>query len=254
MIMNTLSIVQYLEFPRNVLFAAVLIAILTFLYKKRKDSKIVRFMLSSRATIGSIIAIIIGAMGVAFIPDFSTSVIFILILLFVLSNLFFVILYGYRNKRGKRLRFLLNHVGLWIALFAGFIGAADTKEVSTTVFRNAPTNEAFYKNGERTFLDYKLMLHSFDVVYSTDGTPTNYEARVIIERDTALLKVNHPYSHTLFENMYLTGYDIAGGNNAQYCTVQIVFSPWKFPMLLGIIMMMCGSVMLFIQGPKRTKL
>ena len=77
MIMNTLSIVQYLEFPRNVLFAAVLIAILTFLYKKRKDSKIVRFMLSSRATIGSIIAIIIGAMGVAFIPDFSTSIIFI---------------------------------------------------------------------------------------------------------------------------------------------------------------------------------
>lgn len=252
--METLSIVQYFGFPINILFAAAWIAILLLLYRRKKDCSIVKFMLSSRAAIGSFIAIIIGAIGIAFIPNFSTSAIFILILLFVLSILFLVILRGYRNRLGIRLRFLLNHAGLWLALFAGFIGAADTKDVSATVFRNATTNEAFFKNGERTFLDYKLMLHSFDVVYSTNGTPLNYEAKVIIDRDTALLKVNHPYSHRLFEDIYLNDYDIAGGKNAEYCTVQIVRSPWKYPMLAGIIMMLIAAVMLFIQGPKRREL
>ena len=252
--MAMLSIIDYLKFPANILIAAVWVAVLLFLYCKKRESRVVRFMLSKRATIGSIVAIIVGTLGVAFIPNFSSSLIFILILLFVLNNLLFVIFRGCRDKRGIRLRFMLNHIGLWLALFAGFIGTADTKELNVRVFRDAPTNEAFDKNGERTFLDYKLMLHSFNVEYSTNGIPNNYEARVIIDKETALLKINQPHSHRLFEDIYLTDYDIAGGNNVQYCTVKIIYSPWKYPMLMGIIMILCGAAMLFIQGPKRAEL
>lgn len=251
--MCSLSILQYMTFPKNIIFAAIWIAILVYMYCKKRESGFTRFMLSSRAVTGSFIAIVLGTLGIAFIPSFSTSVVFILVLLFVLSNLSFVILRGYRDKNGIRLRFLLNHVGLWLALFAGFIGAADTMDVSVRVFRDAPTNEAFHKNGEHTFLDYKLMLHDFKVEYLDNGAPANYEATVIINRDTALLKVNHPYARTAFEDIYLTGYDADSGNDTPYCTVQIVRDPWKYPMLTGIVMMMCGSVLLF-KGAKRKKL
>ncbi len=152
------------------------------------------------------------------------------------------------------MRFVMNHVGLWLLLFSGFIGAADTVNVDVIVYRNAPNNEAFQKDGESCFLDYKLMLHDFKVETSQNGTPIDFEATVIIDRDTATLKVNHPYSRTLIEDIYLTGYDTNSGKDTPYCNIQIVSSPWKYFMFIGILMMLCGAAMLFLQGPKREKL
>ena len=252
--MTHLSILQYMAFPMNILIASIWLAVLIFLYNKHRKRPAVVFMLSPCATIISIIAIIIGAIGIAFIPDFSTSTIFITILLYVLSNLTFVILRGYKDKNGIRVRFVMNHVGLWLLLFSGFIGAADTVNVDVIVYRNAPNNEAFQKDGESCFLDYKLMLHDFKVETSENGTPIDFEATVIIDRDTATLKVNHPYSRTLIEDIYLTGYDTNSGKDTPYCNIQIVSSPWKYFMFIGILMMLCGAAMLFLQGPKREKL
>lgn len=245
--MNSISILQYMTFPNNFIFAVIWIAVLIYMFKNARNSFLIKFLLSSHATIGSIIAIIIGTLGIAFIPNFSTSTVFILILFFVLSNLFLVILSRFRDKNGIRLRFIMNHAGLWLALFAGYIGAADTIEVSVRVFRNAPTNEAFNKNGESIFLDYKLMLNNLEIENSADGTPIDYEATIIIDRDTATLRVNHPYARTPIENIYLTDH----AADASFCTVNIVRSPWKYPMFIGILMMLFGAVLLFIQGPKR---
>ena len=38
---------------------------------------------------------------------------------------------------------MLNHAGLWLALFAGFMGSAEEQTLRIPVFRANPNNEAF---------------------------------------------------------------------------------------------------------------
>ena len=73
----------------------------------------------------------------------------------------------------------------------------------------------------------------------------------IRDSDEALLEVNHPYSYRLGEDVYLTSYDMASGNESKYCVLQVVIQPWKYIMVAGILMMLAGAVLLFINGPKK---
>ena len=58
--------------------------------------------------------------------NFMTSWIFISILLLLLSNLAMITIHACRHRKQARWRFILNHTGLWLALFAGFLGSSDT--------------------------------------------------------------------------------------------------------------------------------
>ncbi len=249
--MSNNYILQFMAFPLNVIFAVAWLSTLLFLYRSKRGSTTVKFLLSMRATTLSIVATIVGAIGIAFIPNFSTTYPFIAILLFVQSHLALVIIRGYRNSLGIRWRFLLNHAGLWLALFAGFWGAADTQDIRVQAFKDAPTREAFYKDGGSTFLDYNVRLLSFDVDYFANGTPSHYEAAVTLGSDTATLRVNHPYALNFFEDVYLIGYDTSRGSDTQYCIIQIIREPWKAALFAGILMMLAGAMLLFIQGAKR---
>ena len=52
---------------------------------------------------------------------------------------------------------------------------------------------------------------------------------------------------------WLTGYDTRNVGNTRYCILQIVRQPWKYVMVTGILMMLAGAVLLFINGPKKVK-
>ena len=47
--------------------------------------------------------------------------------------------------------------------------------------------------------------------------PSRFAAEVRLGDDEALLEVNHPYSYRLGEDVYLTSYDMASGNESKYC-------------------------------------
>ena len=44
---------------------------------------------------------------------------------------------------------------------------------------------------------------------------------------------------------------MASGNESKYCVLQVVIQPWKYIMVAGILMMLAGAVLLFINGPKK---
>ena len=112
--------------------------------------------------------------------------------------------------------------------------------------------------GERTFLGYNLLLKDFHAEYYENGAPRNYLAVVSLSEpgsDTAeefTLRVNHPYSHTFGQDIYLTSYDTTSAR-PRYCILQIVIQPWKYIQLLGIIMTLAGGIMLFAFGPRSGK-
>lgn len=151
----------------------------------------------------------------------------------------------------KHWRFILNHAGLWLALFAGFVGSASEQTLRLPVFRDKPNNEAFTSQGRTVFLDKPFQLKEFAVEHYANGTPRHFFADIIVDEQVIRLEVNHPYSAGWGEDYYLTSYDMRSPEPA-YCVVQIVREPLKYVMLAGIIMMLVGGFLLFLEGPKRS--
>ena len=75
-------------------------------------------------------------------------------------------------------------------------------------------------------------------------------AEVSMDGNPIHLEVNQPYSASWAEDYYLTSYDVHSAE-PEYCVVQIVREPLKYVMLLGIVMMLCGGLLLFLAGPDK---
>jgi hypothetical protein len=182
-----------------------------------------------------------------------TSWIFIAILFLLLSNLAMVIIHAFYHCVPAKKRFILNHLGLWLALFAGFFGSSDVQTLRIPLYTGQPGREAYSMDGKAYYLDYELELYSFNTEYYPNGMPSRFAADVRIGNRRTTLEVNHPHSYRLGEDIYLTGYDTRNMGNTRYCILQIVRQPWKYVMVVGILMMLTGAVLLFINGPKKLK-
>lgn len=261
--------VSFLAFPLNLIFAVVGLFMLWMLYKEYRNIKITRFLCSPQTSILSITLFIGSSLVIGLFPqlseieaeskegilaslgcyNFMTSWIFIAIFLLLLSNLAMITLNSCQPPR-IRWRFLLNHAGLWLALSSAFLGSSDTQTLRIPIYKGEPTREAFDMNGASHHLDYDLELDSFAVEYYPNGRPSRFAANVHLGNETVLLEVNHPYAYRLGEDVYLTGYDVTKANESEYCILQIVKQPWKYVTVAGILMMLTGAILLFINGPK----
>ncbi len=240
------------RFPLNVLVLALWMLLLTMMYRGRVHNACVRFMHSREATWLSLtlIAVIGITLGLQRTPS-STAWPTVCSLLFVLSHLQCVIMRGWRNKRGIRWRFCLTHFGLFLALGAGFWGAPDREQLRAPVQRY-PSNEAYTMEGEERRLPYTLELKDYCIEKAENGTPTHYEAQVMVDGTLTTLKVNHPYARTISEKIYLVSFPTSPYGE-RYAIVEIVCEPWQWLSAMGIIMLIAGAMLLFIQGPRKMK-
>ena len=240
------------RFPLNILVLALWMMLIAMMYRGRANSACARFMLSREATwlaLAMIVAIGI-ALGLQRKPS-STAWPVVLSLLFAQSHLLFVILRGWRNKKGIRWRFCMTHVGLLLALGAGFWGAPDREQLRTPV-HHYPSNEAFTMQGEPRRLPYTMELKDFSIEQSENGTPTHYEAQLMVDGKMVTLKVNHPYARTISEKIYLVSFSTSSSGE-RYAIVEIVSEPWQWLSAMGIIMLIAGAMLLFIQGPRKVE-
>lgn len=242
--------IDIFRFPLNALVLALWTTIMTMLYRGRAHSACARFMLSREATwlsLGMVVAIGI-TLGLQRNPS-STAWPTVCSLLFVLSHLQLVILRGWRTKRGIRWRFCLTHIGLLLALGAGFWGAPDREQLRAPVQRY-PSNDAYTMEGEERRLPYTLELKDYCIEQSENGTPTHYEAQVMVDGTMVTLRVNHPYARTISEKIYLVSFPTSPSGE-RYAILEIVSEPWQWLSATGIIMLLAGAMMLFVQGPSQ---
>ena len=237
------------RFPLNILVLALWVVLLTMLYRNRTTNACSRFMLSSTSTWVSLAMIVaVGiVLGLERAPS-TTAWPTIVSLLFVQSHLLFVILRGWRNRKGIRWRFCLIHIGLLFALGAGFWGATDREQLRTAV-HHFPSNEAYTMEGVHQFLPYTIELKDFSIQQSASGAPTHYEAQIMVDDRVVTLQVNHPYARTLSEKIYLVSF-ASSPYGERYAIIEIVNEPWQWLSATGIIMLVAGAVLLFIQGPR----
>ncbi|MCE8623066.1 cytochrome c biogenesis protein ResB [Bacteroides fragilis] len=264
---------SFFAFPLNVIVAVIWVYLLWRLYREGNKLPLTRFLLSSRTSILSILLLIGGSLVIGLFPqlseaeaasisgvpaslgcyNFMTSWVFIAILFLLLSNLTMVVIHAFYHRVPEKKRFLLNHLGVWFALFAGFFGSSDVQTLRIPLYAGQPGREAYSMDGKAYYLDYELELYSFNTEYYPNGMPSRFAADVRIGEQRTALEVNHPHSYRLGEDIYLTGYDTRNVGNTRYCILQIVRQPWKYVMVTGILMMLAGAVLLFINGPKKAK-
>ena len=241
------------RFPLNVLVLTLWAMLMTMLYRGRAHNACARFMLSREATWLSLAMVVaIGiTLGLERKPS-STAWPTVCSLLFVQSHLLLVVLRGWRNKKSIRWRFCLTHIGLLLALGAGFWGAPDREQLRTPVHR-FPSGEAYTMEGEPRRLPYTLELKDFRIEHSENGTPTHYEAQLMVDDAMVTLRVNHPYARTISEKIYLVSFS-ATPSGERYAIVEIVSEPWQWLSATGILMLLAGAMLLFIQGPFKLKI
>lgn len=236
-------------FPLNILVIALWLTAIIALYRKGSASPFTKFMLSRGATwlALSVMAVVGVVLGLQRVPA-TTSWCVVVAILFVLTHLSFVILRGWRNIHGVRVRFILTHVGLWLALGAGFWGAPDREQLRMAVDAT-PTNEAYTMKGTLSILPYEIALEELIVERNEQGVATHYEARVCLEDKSVVLRVNHPYDRTLTQKIYLASVkETAEGDVA---ILEIVDEPWQWLSMAGIVMLILGGLLLFMRGPQR---
>lgn len=239
----------FLAFPLNLLLALLWMIGWVWIRRRYPDSRLLRFMLSPAATISSIVLLLAACLWIGFTGsrEFVQSVPFVLILLYLQTVLFLVILRGWRTVSGKiRWRFLMVHVGLLLALGAGFWGSPDSSEVRMRICEGETSQEAYTMDGRSSRLAYELTVLDLTVEMTSDGVPSAFEAVIAVDGGKpVIVTVNHPYSVRFGESIYLAG--ISDG----CCILQIVREPWRHFALAGILMLLAGAFMLFIKGPKK---
>lgn len=252
--------VSLFAFPLNIIVAIIWFSGCAWLWKGNPKSMFVRFMLSPAATFWSIFLFIDACVVVGLTGDRGLTVSwpFIAVVLFLMTVLLFVVFRGYREKTatGARLgairwRFLLNHLGLLLALGFGFWGAPDSETMLVKAYEGVPVKEAYSPGIGALGIGNELLLNDFILERHENGAPSLYQADLLVDGEPVRLKVNHPYSLSFGKDIYLVGYDTAAGENSEYCIMQIVDEPWRYGALAGVLMMLLGAFLLFLQGPRR---
>lgn len=234
--------IDIFAFPLNVILLLIWIGAVITSWRNARQSAFVRFMLRPAATITAIAITLIFSLiiGITGYTSLVTSCAFIFVLLYFQTVLAYVILRGWRRNGNVRWRFVFLHFGLLLAVASSFWSAPDNMTYRTKAVKDIPVSEVYTADGRRDWLEYEIELKGLD----------NERADIIVDGHRVNLEVNHPYSVSLAETVYLTGIDKKYGDS---CVLQIVYEPCRYVTLTGIVMMLIGAMLLFINGPRKRK-
>ena len=157
----------FFAFPLDALIALLWIAGMVYAYKENRASRFVQMWLSPQCTYWTLGWLIAGSLVIGLFPQlsaaeaaersgllarlgcyhFTTSWIFVVGLFALLTHLGMITLRRGFRPGHNRWRFVLNHAGLWLALFAGVVGSAEEQTLRIPVFRDRPNNEAVSEEG-----------------------------------------------------------------------------------------------------------
>ncbi len=254
--------IRSFSFPINLFIILGLVYIIVL---AGRLSERVRFLSTKKAALVSIVSVIVlmilhwlfyhrqiffhNNFPVA-LYDFPFSALFIVVWIFFLLVLGAIVVRRITVVKKNNIGFLLNHIGLWLALSAGLFGQADSYTLQTTLIKNNMTSQAITKRGQLMDLPFHVGLYEIYSEFYATGEPKTLKATIFIGKNNKIKKktiaVNHPYRYKNYD-IYL----MKVGSNS--CKIQIVYEPWRYIVLIGIIMMMFGTVCLFYNGIKSLK-
>ncbi|MEE3446492.1 MAG: cytochrome c biogenesis protein ResB [Prevotella sp.] len=151
--------------------------------------------------------------------------------------------------------FLLNHLGLFIALTTATLGNADMQRVKMITTVGEPEWRAMTQEGAVKEMPIAIELKKFIMETYDNGSPKRFASEIQILTKTGknietTVDVNKPYEVDGWK-IYQYGYDTQMGAGSQISILEFVSDPWLPLVYTGIYMMLAGAVCMFVIGGRR---
>lgn len=181
---------------------------------------------------------------------------FVLIYVYLAVILGLAVLKRLTHFKWKRdIPFLLNHLGLFLALTCATLGNADMQRLKMITTIGEPEWRVMDDKQQLKELDVAIELQKFIMEEYDDGTPKRFASEVNILTKSGknlhtTIDVNKPAEIDGWK-IYQYGYDTAAGVNSQISIFELVRDPWLPLVYVGIGMMLAGALCLFILSQRR---
>ena len=158
----------------------------------------------------------------------------------------------------REIPFLLNHLGVVVAIVSATLGNADIKSLQMTVYTDEPEWRAVDENGTVQEPGLAIELHRFTMELYPDQTPKRFASDISVYTEDGknlrgTVEVNKPLKVNGWK-IYQYGYDVTKGPESTYSVFQLVKDPWIAWVYLGIFMMIAGALCLMLfMAPKPVK-
>ena len=155
----------------------------------------------------------------------------------------------------KEIPFILNHLGVVVAIVSATLGSADTQSLQLTAFTGEPEWRAVDDAGTVHEPGLAIELHKFTLEEYPDHTPKRFASDITVYTEDGkavqgTVEVNKPLKVNGWK-VYQHGYDVKYGTESPYSVFQLVHDPWILWVYIGIFMMIAGALCLMLfMAPK----
>ncbi len=141
--------------------------------------------------------------------------------------------------------FMLNHLGLFIALTTATLGSADMQRVKMICGIGEPEWRALKQDGAIKEMPIAIELKKFIMETYDNGSPKRYASEIQIltksgKNIETTIDVNKPYEVDGWK-IYQYGYDTQMGAQSQISILELVTDPWLPFVYAGFYMMLAGG-------------
>ena len=151
--------------------------------------------------------------------------------------------------------FLLNHIGLFLAMTTATLGNADMQRLKMITVVGEPEWRALTQELTVREMPLAIELKKFIMETYDDGSPKRFASEIQIltksgKNIQATVDVNKPIEVDGWK-IYQYGYDTQMGAMSQTSILELVKDPWLPLVYTGIYMMLGGAVCMFILGRRQ---
>ena len=261
--------------PVNGVVLAGFVTIIAFIFLLRKQVHLFHFIGTNKAAIPTLIYTVVltmimgltrqapshGSEGSTWLNSMQTFWPFVLIYVYMAVILGVVVL-----RRLKKMvvvhcswlndiPFLLNHLGLFIAMTTATLGNADMQRLKMITVVGETEWRALTQEGTIREMPMKIELNRFIMETYDDGAPKRFASEIRIRTMSgkdiqATVDVNKPVEVEGWK-IYQYGYDTQMGAISQTSILELVSDPWLPAVYTGIYMMLTGAVCMFLFGGRK---
>ena len=150
----------------------------------------------------------------------------------------------------KTISFILNHLGVAVAVAAVALSGAHSRTLQLTAFAGQPERRAADARGAVCEPGLTIELHQLTVEEYPDRSPRRFASDVTVltqggERIRGTVEVNKPLKADGW-TIYQSGYGVRPGTETPYSVFLLVRDPWIGGVYLGIFLLLAGALCLLV--------
>lgn len=255
--------------PVNLILLILLLVVIGVMYALRRKVYAFEWMMHSGAAVPCLVyaaalTILMGLLpqvrmgGVPWLSQMLSFWPFVLIWIWMMVISALAALNHLLRWKVREIPFILNHLGVVVAIVAATLGSADMQTLQLTAFTGEAEWRAIDETGRMVEPGIAIELRQFTMEEYPDHSPKRFASDVTVytkdgKNVSGTVEVNKPLKVNGWK-IYQYGYDVMRGSESAYSVFQLVRDPWILWVYIGIFMMLAGAVcLMFFMAPKPVK-